>query len=217
MEYNLIFDLSVLAFIVLSAVLAFSRGFFQEVLSLVSWLGAFLIAYYFSNRFVGTINLLINNFLISKILSFIVIFILCVFFLSYLTSKISSKIKNSSVGMIDRSLGFFFGILRGYVLLCMGLFAFYFFFNQKYPSWLEKSKMNDLIIQGLIKTVPIFDSKNDSIIFLEEKIKKKSKDLFEKSIDSHLRRENNKSKQQGYGNEDRNNLETLIENFENNE
>ena len=49
--------------------------------------------------------------------------------------------------------------------------------------------MNDLLIQGLIQIVPIFDSENDSIIFLEEKIKKKSKDLFEKSINSHLRRE----------------------------
>ena len=51
----------------------------------------------------------------------------------------------------------------------MGLFAFYFFFNHNHPSWLEKSKMNDLLIQGLIQIVPIFDSENDSIIFLEEK------------------------------------------------
>ena len=35
--------------------------------------------------------------------------------------------------------------------------------------------MNDLLIQGLIQIVPIFDSENDSIIFLEEKLKKNLK------------------------------------------
>ena len=215
MEYNVIFDISILAFIFLSAILAFSRGFFQEFLSLVSWLGAIILSYYFSKYFVDILEGMIGNLIISKILSYILVFILCVFTLSYFTSIFSSKIKNSAVGMIDRSLGFFFGIIRGYILLCMGLFAFYFFFNHNHPSWLEKSKMNDLLIQGLIQIIPIFDSENDSIIFLEEKIKKKSNDLFEKSIDSHLRREKNRSNLEGYGKDERNNLETLIENFDN--
>ena len=215
MEYNVIFDISILAFIFLSAILAFSRGFFQEFLSLVSWLGAIILSYYFSKYFVDILDGMIGNLIISKIVSYILVFILCVFTLSYFTSIFSSKIKNSAVGMIDRSLGFFFGIIRGYILLCMGLFAFYFFFNHNHPSWLEKSKMNDLLIQGLVQIVPIFDSENDSIIFLEEKIKKKSKDLFEKSIDSHLRREKNRSNIEGYGKDERNNLETLIENFDN--
>ena len=215
MEYNVIFDISILAFIFLSAILAFSRGFFQEFLSLVSWLGAIILSYYFSKYFVDILDGMIGNLIISKIVSYILVFILCVFTLSYFTSIFSSKIKNSAVGMIDRSLGFFFGIIRGYILLCMGLFAFYFFFNHNHPSWLEKSKMNDLLIQGLVQIVPIFDSENDSIIFLEEKIKKKSNDLFEKSIDSHLRREKNRSNLEGYGKDERNNLETLIENFDN--
>ena len=215
MEYNVIFDVSILAFIFLSAILAFSRGFFQEFLSLVSWLGAIILSYYFSKYFVDILEGMIGNLIISKILSYVLVFILCVFTLSYFTSIFSSKIKNSAVGMIDRSLGFFFGIIRGYILLCMGLFAFYFFFNHNHPSWLEKSKMNDLLIQGLIQIIPIFDSENDSIIFLEEKIKKKSNDLFEKSIDSHLRREKNRSNLEGYGKDERNNLETLIENFDN--
>ena len=215
MEYNVIFDISILAFIFLSAILAFSRGFFQEFLSLVSWLGAIILSYYFSKYFVDILEGMIGNLIISKILSYVLVFILCVFTLSYFTSIFSSKIKNSAVGMIDRSLGFFFGIIRGYILLCMGLFAFYFFFNHNHPSWLEKSKMNDLLIQGLIQIIPIFDSENDSIIFLEEKIKKKSNDLFEKSIDSHLRREKNRSNLEGYGKDERNNLETLIENFDN--
>ena len=172
MEYNVIFDVSILAFIFLSAILAFSRGFFQEVLSLVSWLGAIILSYYFSKYFVDILEGMIGNLIISKIVSYVLVFILSVFTLSYLTSIFSSKIKNSAVGMIDRSLGFFFGIIRGYILLCMGLFAFYFFFNQNHPSWLENSKMNDLLIQGLIKIVQIFDSENDSIIFLEEKLKK---------------------------------------------
>ena len=46
-------------------------------------------------------------------------------------------------------------------------------------------------------------------------IRENRRDLFEKSIDSHLRREKNRSNLEGYGKDERNNLETLIENFDN--
>ena len=86
------------------------------------------------------------------------------------------KIKNSAVGMIDRSLGFFFRYNKRVHFIMYGIVRFlFFFFNQNHPSWLEKSKMNDLLIQGLVQIVPIFDSENDSIIFLEEKLKKNLK------------------------------------------
>ena len=52
---------------ILSAILAFSRGFFQEFLSLVSWLGAIILSYYFSKYFVDILDGMIGNLIISKI------------------------------------------------------------------------------------------------------------------------------------------------------
>ena len=140
MEYNVIFDISILAFIFLSAILAFSRGFFQEFLSLVSWLGAIILSFYFSKYFVDILEGMIGNLIISKILSYVLVFILCVFTLSYFTSIFSSKIKNSAVGMIDRSLGFFFRYNKRVHFIMYGIVRFLFFFQSKSSIMARKIK-----------------------------------------------------------------------------
>ena len=216
MENNLIFDVSIIFFILVSALFAFSRGFSQEVLSLFSWVSAFFISFFCSKFLVGYINILINNFLISKISSYILVFIISLFILSYVTSKFSYTVKKSSVGAIDRSLGFIFGIARGYILLCLILFTVSNFYFEKLPKWLDESKMNYLLMHGATKIVYFFDKDNNSAKVLEDKIKTKSEKLFEKSIDSHLRREKKSdSSGKGYKKSDRENLDYLIENSNN--
>ena len=215
MEYHLIFDLSIIAVILISAILAFSRGFFQEVFALFSWTGAVIISYFFSYNFFDFFNVIIDNILISKIISYLTVFILSIFFLSFISKKISGKVKNSSVGMVDRSLGFFFGITRGYILLSLCLYGFFKIQND-YPNWVEKSKMKDLLIPGAIQIISFFDKENDSVKLLENRLKTKSEKLFEKSINSHLRRqENEKNTPQGYKKDERGDFNYLIENLQN--
>ena len=135
------------------------------------------------------------------------------FILSYLTSKFSYTVKKSSVGTLDRSLGFLFGITRGYILLCLILFTISNFYFEKLPKWLDESKMNYLLMYGAAKIVYLFDKDNYSAKVLEDKIKSKSEKLFEKSIDSHLRREQKSDfRNDGYKKSDRENLDYLIEN-----
>ena len=70
-------------------------------------------------------------------------------------------------------------------------------------------------MKGAITSVSLFDNNNQSVISLEEKLKRKSDQLFEKSINSHLRRENKKQSEiKGYQKDDRNNLDFLIENIQ---
>ena len=215
MEYHLIFDLSIIAVILISAIFAFSRGFFQEIFSLISWSGAVGISYFFSFYLFDFINMIIGNLLISKIISYLVLFILSIFFLSFISKKVSGKVKNSSVGMIDRSLGFFFGITRGYVLLSLCLYGF-FKIENNYPNWVEKSKMKDLLVPGAIHIISFFDKENNSVKLLENKLKTKSEKLFEKSINSHLRREESeKNTPQGYKKDERGDFNYLIENLQN--
>ena len=118
---------------------------------------------------------------------------------------------------MDRSLGFLFGILRGYILLCLCLFAFSSFYNKQIPDWLDDSKMNYLLMYGATKIIYVFDKDNDSARLIENKIKKKSEKLFEKSIDSHLRREKSSIiKEHGYKKSERDTLNNLIENSNDN-
>ena len=215
MEYHNLFDLLVILFILASAFFAFSRGFFQEIFSLFSWSGALLISYFYSKYLIDYVDKILNNFTLSNLITYLVIFIVSLFLLSFISKKISGLIKYSSVGMIDRSLGFLFGVIRGYILLCLMFFGYNFFFNEVYPKWLEKSKLSYILMKGSIELISIFDKDNQSINSIEEKIIEKSNSLFEKSIDSRLRRDKNDSRiDRGYNEDDRNNLDQLIDNIQ---
>mgnify|MGYP003689219007 CR=1 FL=1 len=216
MESHLIFDISIIFFILISAVFSFTRGFSQEVLSLISWVSAFFISYIFSDHLIIHVDKVINNLVISKIFTYLLVFIFSLFFLSFFTSRFSSSVKRSSVGMLDRSLGFAFGIARGYILLALCLHLFNSFYSDKNPNWLESSKMNDLLRYGSIKIISLFDKNNNAIKDVENQLNKKSEELFEKSIDSYLRREKKlNSENEGYKKRDRDSLEFLIESTEN--
>ena len=216
MESYLIFDISIIVFILISAVFSFTRGFSQETLSLISWVSAFFISYIFSNQLINHVDKVINNLVISKIFTYLAVFIFSLFFLSFFTSRFSSSIKKSSVGMLDRSLGFAFGIARGYILLALCLYLFNSLYSDKSPNWLEKSKMNDLLSFGSIKIISLFDKNNSSIKNIENQLNEKSEELFEKSIDSYLRREKKLGyESEGYEKRDRDSLEFLIESTEN--
>lgn len=215
MEYHNLFDLLVILFILASAFFAFSRGFFQEIFSLFSWSGALLISYFYSKYLIDYVDKILNNPTLSNLITYLVIFIVSLFLLSFISKKISGLIKYSSVGMIDRSLGFLFGVIRGYILLCLMFFGYNFFFNEVYPKWLEKSKLSYILMKGSIELISIFDKDNQSINSIEEKIIEKSNSLFEKSIDSRLRRDKNDSRiDRGYNEDDRNNLDQLIDNIQ---
>ncbi|MDC3091717.1 CvpA family protein [Rickettsiales bacterium] len=215
MELYLIFDIAIIFFILISAIFSFTRGFSQEILSLISWVSAFFISFFLSIYLISHVDKIINNLVISKIFTYLIVFILSLFFLSFFTSRFASSVKRSSVGMLDRSLGFVFGIARGYILLALCLYLFNSLYSEKNPKWIEKSKMNDLLRYGSIKIISMFDKNNDSIKDVENQLNKKSEELFEKSIDSYLRRERKmNSESEGYKKRDRDNLEYLIESTE---
>ena len=70
-------------------------------------------------------------------------------------------------------------------------------------------------MKGSIELISIFDKDNQSINSIEKKIIEKSNSLFEKSIDSRLRRDKNDSRiDRGYNEDDRNNLDQLIDNIQ---
>ena len=71
-------------------------------------------------------------------------------------------------------------------------------------------------MQGSVTLVSIFDKDNESISSLKIKIEEKSNSLFEKSIDSRLRRnKNGEITNKGYPEDERNNLDQLIDNIQN--
>lgn len=124
-------DGAVAAVIVISAILAYSRGLVREVMAIVGWVAAAILAFVFAPSaqplmqelpFIG--DFLGNNCEIAVIAAFAAVFTLALVVVSLFTPLFSSLIRDTALGGVDRSLGFLFGAARG-VLLVLVAFILY--------------------------------------------------------------------------------------------
>jgi membrane protein required for colicin V production len=100
-----------------SALLAFARGFVREALGIAAWGGAAYVTYlafpYAEPRvqgWVGDVN-------IADPLTLGVIFIVALIAFSILAGWIARRVRYSAVGGVDRTLGLLFGLARGAALV----------------------------------------------------------------------------------------------------
>ena len=215
MENYLIFDFFILFFILVSAFFSFLRGFSHESLSLINWILALLASYNFGGKFTNLINKFVNNLFFSNGISYLLTCLMIFIFFSILTKKISSLIKKSQVGFVDRTGGFFFGILRGYLIICLCFFSFHFFYKGDKFEWIEKSKFNFVTLITNQKILNFLEEESEFAETLRAEIDEKSEVLFEKSIDSQIKLKKLIDKDNKiYNDADKKSLEYLIENSE---
>jgi membrane protein required for colicin V production len=155
-----IVDLCVFAVLLLSGLLAFLRGFVSEVFSIAAWVGAFVAAAYgyipatpLATELTG-IDGVVAEFLAGG-----VIFVAAVIVLSTTVRILCGLLKLASLGAVDRSLGFLFGLLRGAVLVFLAYLMFLIFGPEpaNHPSWLKQAKTAPIAAEGaqvLISALP---------------------------------------------------------------
>ena len=204
-------DLIIIILIFISAFFAFIRGFSLEILSLSGWIFSIGISYLYGGLASNQINQFLDNLLISTVISYVFSFILLLIIFSYLTKNVSSLIKNSFAGLLDRSLGFFYGLLRGYLLICFIYFCFDYFYTDSKPVFIESSKLVPIIKISNKEIFNIMQVDNEYSKKLRKEIEQKSNFLFKKSIDSKLKfRE--KDMDNSYNEKNKKYLENIINN-----
>tara|TARA_R110000868_G_scaffold410505_4_gene698882 strand:+ start:126954 stop:127463 length:510 start_codon:yes stop_codon:yes gene_type:complete len=110
-------DYIIIAIIGLSMLLSFFRGFAREILALVNWAAAMIIAVYFSPVLANTVFSGIQNTQVKIALSFVLIFIV-MFMLGMWAVIVLSKIVNTTnLTLGNRILGLVFGFLRGIIIV----------------------------------------------------------------------------------------------------
>ena len=207
------FDVIILVLIFISALFAFFRGLSLELLSISVWIISFFVSYTYGNNLINFFNKIINNILISTTISYVVTFLIIFVIFSFLTRKFSVFIKDSYVGLIDKSLGFIFGILRGYIIVGLCFFLFDYFYKGKRLKFIDNSKIIPVIKITNNEIFRFLKIDNKYSENLSTEIKKKSDLLFEKSIDSKLRiKKNSKNQENIYNESGRKNIENIIEN-----
>ena len=139
-------DVGVVALALISGLLAMYRGFSREVLSIGSWIAAAAAAAYFvifQKPLAEHISTQMNipSAQITQIGVGALIFLVTLIVVHLITSRISDLVLDSRVGMIDRVLGFLFGIARAYLLVLipyMGLSAAVEK-KEQHPDWVRNS------------------------------------------------------------------------------
>ena len=120
-----ILDMIVIGVLLVSGLLAMLRGFTREVLAIASWAVAALCAYLFYKQLVPFfLQNVIANEKIATPAAAATIFLGALIVAYFVTAKLSDVILDSRIGALDRTLGFIFGLARGFLLMVVafGLF-----------------------------------------------------------------------------------------------
>lgn len=131
-------DLGLIAVVLISAFLAMVRGFSREILAIFSWGAAAAAAVYFYPLVLPFLSdpsspVFIGKEAIRPYAAGAAVFFVTLILVSIITIKLSDAILDSSIGALDRSLGFLFGAFRG-LLLCAIAFIFF--------NWLAPDAVN---------------------------------------------------------------------------
>ncbi len=139
-------DLALLGIVLVSALLSMVRGFTREILAIASWAAAAAAAYFLYSKVTPFLDPYIQKDTVKTIAAVAIVFFATLIVVSILTVKLSDAILDSKVGALDRTLGFVFGAVRGFLL---GLVAFLFFSwlvpADKQPVWVANAKTRPLL------------------------------------------------------------------------
>lgn len=131
MEGFTVIDAVVGVLIVLSALLAYSRGFVREALAIAGWVGAAVVAFVFADQVQPLVRQIpvLGDFIgdsceLSIIAAFAAVFAVVLVVVSIFTPLFSSVVQRSALGALDQGLGFLFGVLRGIVLVAIAFFIY---------------------------------------------------------------------------------------------
>ncbi len=131
MEGFTIIDGVVALIIVVSALLAYSRGIVRESLAIAGWIVAAILAFVFApqaqplvKEIPGLGKFLSDSCELSMIGAFAAVFAVALVVASLFTPLFSSLVQRSALGGIDQGLGFLFGVLRGILLVAVAFFVY---------------------------------------------------------------------------------------------
>jgi len=141
-------DIILIGIMLLSGILALMRGFTREVLSLVAW-GLAAVAAYFAIKQQNLIDMAmpyVDKPVLAQIAVGGIAFLIVLIIVSVISVKISDWVVDSAVGGFDRTVGFIYGLARGFVLVAIA----YLFYGWLLPvdrqePWVRDAKSLPMI------------------------------------------------------------------------
>ena len=123
-------DASILIVTALSFTFGIWRGLVREVLSLITWILALLVARSYSEVVAATLFNSFDNLTMRYVTAFALIFIGVMMLGTFVNFLMSKLLIFTGLRFVDRILGGLFGIARGVLIVVVGLFFSSFFLSQ---------------------------------------------------------------------------------------
>ena len=154
MEGFTLIDAAVAIIILISGVLAYSRGLVRETMAIVGWVGAAVVAFIFADQVEPLIKQVpvLGDFIgdsceLAIIAAFAAVFAVALIVVSIFTPLFSSVVQRSAIGGIDQALGFFFGVLRGIILVAVAFFVYETIFAAQEFAIIDDSRSAEVFAQ----------------------------------------------------------------------
>ena len=123
-------DTAILVVTVLSFIFGLWRGLVNEVLSLVTWIAALLVARVYSEYLAGLLVNFLENDSVRYVTAFALIFVIVMMLGTLLNRMLSKLLTITGFKFVDRLLGGVFGIARGLIIVLFVVFISSVFVSQ---------------------------------------------------------------------------------------
>jgi membrane protein required for colicin V production len=143
-------DLIIVATLAVSGLLAMMRGFTQELLSIIAFVAAALVALLVLPVLKPLVGDALPQGWAGTAIIVGVTFFVALIPLWYLSDRLGQRVRGSAVGALDRTdrtFGFGFGALRGLFILAIAYLLFQVFTGSErnLPDWVQEARLLPLV------------------------------------------------------------------------
>lgn len=110
-------DYTVLAVVIVSVLVSLFRGAVREVMSIASWIGAFVLALHYAPPLADMIPIATTHAWLRLFLAFVAVMVGSLLVFAIVSFAISHLIRGAGLAPWDRALGALFGLARAMVIL----------------------------------------------------------------------------------------------------
>lgn len=141
-------DWTLIVILLLSVALSIRRGMTREILSLLTWVGAFVISYVFGEKLALLMDSWIKTPSLRTTVAMVVLFAMTLIVGAMLNHVLADMLKKTGLTGTDRILGSLFGFVRGIVIIVALLLFIQSSFSLD-PWWKKSLLIHHFIDMGI--------------------------------------------------------------------
>ena len=134
------FDIIYFIITFFSVLKCYKKGFVLSILSMAKWLLAYIITLLIFPKVKPYLKDIIDNEYVLDLILGLGIFIIVIFIILLINKSVKKVVSYSGIGTIDKVFGFFFGIIKSYVIIvCIYAASNIIYNHEKWPLNLDDS------------------------------------------------------------------------------